>query len=153
MPLLCVWVYLWGLEVHNCCRPQEQCRRQTVGCMWAFHQWRWMCGGHGKFPAWSPPGTSWTGWVRVSIPDGHLLLSCRTPLADCSWGLPCWSYVVPEWLELVLHLCWSFWGPATGLHASLFQAPSWRLCSYGTNRAGVVGITHGRMEYVLYMDE
>ena len=40
----------------------------------AFHQWRWMCGGCGVFPAWSSPGTSWTGWVRVSIHDGTLTI-------------------------------------------------------------------------------
>ena len=83
--------------------------------IWAFHQWRWICDGHGVFPAWSSRGTSWTGWVRVSIPNGRLLLSWRTPLADCSRGLQCWSYhILPEWLELVLPLCWSLWGPARG---------------------------------------
>ena len=91
----------------------DRCRRQIVGYIWAFHQWRWMCGGHGVFPAWSSLGTSWTGWVRVNIPDGLLLLSWRIPLADCSRWLHCWnSHIVPEWLELALPLCWSFWGPA-----------------------------------------
>ena len=47
--------------------------------------------GHGVFPAWSSLGTSWIGWVRVSIPDRHLLLSWRTPPAVCSRGLHCWS--------------------------------------------------------------
>ena len=52
--------------------------------IWVFNQWTWMCGGHGVFPAWSSLGISWTGWVRVSIHYGHLLLSWRTPLTDCS---------------------------------------------------------------------
>ena len=40
--------------------------------------------------------------MRVSIPDGLLLLSSRAPLADCSRELYCWSlHVVSEWLELV----------------------------------------------------
>ena len=55
----------------------------------------------------------------ISIPDGLLLLSWRTPLADCSIGLQCWSsHIVPECLQLVLHLHWSFWRPVKGLHAS-----------------------------------
>ena len=84
-----------------------------------------MCGGHGVFPVWSYLGQSWTGWVRVSISDGHLLLSWKTPLADCSRGLNCWSSrIVPGWLKPVLLLCWSFWGPATGLDARFCQTPS-----------------------------
>ena len=82
-----------------------------------------MCGGHGVFLAWSSLGTSWTGRVSVSIPDGHLVLSWRTPLADCSKGLHSWSsHITPEWLESVPPLCWNFWGPATGLHATLWNA-------------------------------
>ena len=53
--------------------------------------------------AWSTLETNWTGWVRASIPDGHVLLSWRTPWADCSRGLCSWSsHIVPEWLDLVL---------------------------------------------------
>ena len=53
--------------------------------------------------------------------------------------LHCWSsLIVPEWLELVFQLCWSFWGPATGLHARLCQTPSWSLWSCRTDRTGVV---------------
>ena len=82
--------------------------------------------GDGLWWSWSSPGTSWTR--RIGILDRHLLLSRRTPLADCSRGLHCWSsHIVPEWLEPVLPLCWSFWGPATGLHARLCQTPSWSL--------------------------
>ena len=33
-------------------------------------------------------------------------------------------HVVPEWLGLVLHPCWSFWGPAACLHNRLCQTPS-----------------------------
>ena len=85
-----------------------------------------MCGGHGVFPAWSSLRTSWTRLVRVSIPDGLLLLSWRTPLADCSRGLHYWSsHSVPECFEIVLHLCWTFWGPAKGLHIRFCQTPSW----------------------------
>ena len=110
-----------------------------IGCRWAFYQWGWMCDGHGMFPAWPYVGTFWIGWVRVSIPDRHLLLSWKTPLAGCSRGLHCWSFhIVPEWLELVLPLCWSFWGPTTGLHARLCQMPSWSLWSCGTDHADVV---------------
>ena len=39
--------------------------------------------------------------------------------------------LVPGWLEPNLLLCWSFWGPATGLHARLCQMPSWSLRSCG----------------------
>ena len=57
----------------------------------AFLQWRSMCGGHGVFPAWSSLGTSLTEWVKISIPEEHLLLSWRTPpLAiqeDCTAGV------------------------------------------------------------------
>ena len=96
---------------------------QIEGCIRAFHQWRWVCGGHGVFPAWSFLGTGWTGLVKVSIPDGHLLLSWRTFQADCSRGPHSWSsHIVSEWLELVLPLCWSFWRPATGVHARLSNA-------------------------------
>ena len=99
-------------------------------CIWAFHRWRWIRGGHGKFPAWSSPGTSWTGRVRVRIPDGHLLLFWRTPLADSSRGLHCWSsHIVSEWLESILPLCWNVWGPTAGLHARLCQTPTWSLRS------------------------
>ena len=77
MSSLCLRVCWWGLEVHHWCRPWDRWR-QVVGWAWAIHQWRWICGGHGVFPAWSSLGTSWTRWVRVSIPDGHLLLSRRT---------------------------------------------------------------------------
>ena len=42
--------------------------------------------GNVLFSAWSSPETSWTVWLWVSIHDGHLLLSWRTPLADCSKG-------------------------------------------------------------------
>ena len=102
--------------------PIKSMSRQIVNCIWAFNQWRWMCGGHGVLPAWSSLGTSRTGWVRVGIRDGHLLLSWRTSLADCSRELHCWSsHIVSEWLELVLRLCWSFQGPATGVRARLCQ--------------------------------
>ena len=106
----------------------------------AFYRWRWIYSGHGVFAAWSSSlGTSRTGWVRVSIPDEQLLLSWRTPLADCPRGLHCWrSYTVPKWLEPVHSLWWSFWGPATGLHARLCQTPSWSLRICGTDRTGVV---------------
>ena len=72
--------------------------------------------------AWSPLGTSWTGWVRLSIPDGHLLLSWRTPLVNCS-RLHCWSsHKVDEWLEPVLPLCLGFCRSATDLlYARLCQ--------------------------------
>ena len=114
----------------------------------AFHQWRWICGGHRLFPSWSSLGTSWTGWMRVSIADGHLLLSWRTPLDDCSRGLHCWSaQIVPEWLEPILHLCWSFWGPATDLHARLCQTPYWSTWSYGKDRVGVVGASLWWLDY------
>ena len=60
--------------------------------------------------------------MRVSTPDRHLLLFWRTPIAGCSRGLYYWSSdTVPEWFEPVLPLCWSFWGPATGLHAKFRQ--------------------------------
>ena len=62
MPLLCLRVSWWRLEAHHC-------HQQNVGCIWVLHQWRQTCGSHGMFPAWSSRGTSWTGWVRVSIPD------------------------------------------------------------------------------------
>ena len=99
--------------------------------------------GYGVFSAWSSPETNWAEWVRVGNPDGNLLLSWRTFLADCSRGLHCWgSHTVSERLELVLHLCWSFWGPATDLHARLCQTPSWSLWSCGTDRAGVVSVLY-----------
>ena len=79
MPLLCLRVYWWGFEVHYCCRPQDRCRRQIVGCIWAFHQWKWMCGCHGVFPAWSSLETSWTGWVRVSLSDGRIFVLKNSP--------------------------------------------------------------------------
>ena len=80
------------------------------------------------------------GMGESKRPDGHLLLSWRTPVADCSRGLHFWiSHIVPEWLEPVLPLCWSFWGPATGLHARLCQTPSWSLWSCGTDHADIVG--------------
>ena len=83
-----------------------------------------MCGGPGVFPVWSSLETSWTEWVRVSIPGRLLLLSRRTSLPDCWRGLCCWSSrVVSVWLELVLRLSWSVWGPATDLHARLCQTP------------------------------
>ena len=48
-------------------------------------QWRWS-GSHGVCPAWTSLGTSWTEWMRVSIPGGHP---------------PLW----PAWLGSVLPLC------------------------------------------------
>ena len=145
MPFFCLRVCYWGLEVHCCCRPQDRCLRQIVGFIWAFLQRRWMCSGHEVF---SSLGTSWTGGVRVRIPDGLLLLSWRTPLADRSRGLHCWSsQIVSEWLKLVLHLCWSFWGPDTGLHARLYQTPSRSLWRCGTDRAGVVDASLWWLDY------
>ena len=88
---LCLQVCWCGLEVHHCCCPWDWCRWRIVGCILVCHQWRWMCGGHGAFHALSVLGTSWTGWVRVSIPDRHLLLAWRTPLADSLRGLCCCS--------------------------------------------------------------
>ena len=74
--------------------------------------------------------------VESKHPWWHLLLPWRTPLAGCSRGLHCWSFhVVPDWLEQVFLLCWSFWGPATGQPAGLCQTPSWSLWSRGTDRA------------------
>ena len=99
-----------------------------------------MCGGHGVFSAWSSLRTSWTGRVRVCIPDWHLLLYWIIPTADCSRRLHCWSsHIMAEWLEPFLHLYWSFCWPATGLHARLCQTPSWSLWSCWTYRADVVG--------------
>ena len=105
-----------------------------------------VCGAHGVFPVWSSLGTSWTEWMRICIPDGCLLLSWRTPLR--SRGLHCWSsHIVPEWLEPVLPLCWSFWRPATGLHVGLCQMPSLSLWSCGSDRAGVIGASLKRLGY------
>ena len=42
-----------------------------------------MCGGHGVLPTWSSLGTSWTGWVRVRIPDGYPVVLKNFP----SWQL------------------------------------------------------------------
>ena len=70
------------------------------------------------------------------------------PLADCSRGLHCWSsHIVPEWLEPDLPLCWSFWGPATGLYVRLCQTPSWSLWSCGTDYTGVVGASLWWLDY------
>ena len=120
MPLLCLWVCWWGLEVHH-----------SYDVIWvACHHWRWMCGGHWVLPAWSLE-TSWTGWVRISVSDRHLLLSWRTPVADCCRGLPCWnSHIVPERLEPVTEVrtchrpaCPTLW------NASLTSMTLWnRLC-------------------------
>ena len=55
----------------------------------ACHQRKWMSGG--VIPAWLSLGTSWTGWVKVSIPAGPLLLSWRTSLANGSRRLHCLS--------------------------------------------------------------
>ena len=61
---------------------------------------------------------------EMSVLDGHLLLSWRTPLADCSRGLHSWSsHRVPKWLQPVLPPCLSLWGPATGLLAKIYQTP------------------------------
>ena len=87
----------WSLHLLPSTRSMSSANRS---CLLAFHRERWMCGGHGVFPAWSSLGTSWRGWVRVSIPDRHLLLSWKVPLADC-WS----SRIVPKWLEPVLPLC------------------------------------------------
>ena len=53
-----------------------------------------MFGDHGVFPVWSSLGTSWTGWLRVTIPDRHLLLSWTTPLAGCSRAEDCTAGVL-----------------------------------------------------------
>ena len=58
---------------HWSCGPSRRCRE-----VW-----------YGVFPAWYSLGTSWTGLLRVSISYGHILLSWRTLLADCSRGLHC----------------------------------------------------------------
>ena len=59
--------------------------------------------------------------MRVSMPDGHLLLSWRTPLADCSAGQHCWSsHVVPEWLEPVLPLLRTCLRPACQILSKAF---------------------------------
>ena len=107
-----------------------------VGCIWAFHQWRWLCGDHGVLPAWSSLGTSWTRWLGVSISDRLLLLSLRTPLADCSRGLHYWSS--DEWSTWMALSSPCFWGLAKGLHAILCQMPSQSLWSCGTYCAGFV---------------
>ena len=102
-----------------------------------YQQWKCICGDHGLFPARSSPGTSWTGWVKVSTPDRRLLLSQRTPqLAvqeDCAYVV----LIVPGQLELVLPLCRSFWGPATCLQAKPCQMPCWNLWSCGTDHAHI----------------
>ena len=98
------------------------------------------CDDHGVFYSLSSLGTSWTRWARVSIPDGHLLLSWRTPITDCSRRLHCLgSHIVPEWIKPVLSLWWRFWGPARGLLARLCQMPSWSLWTCGTDGAVVSG--------------
>ena len=71
---------------------------------------------------------------------------CRTPTVVLK-NSPGWlfkrsallEFSYSERLELVLHLCQSFWGPATGLHAGLRQMPSWSLWSCETDHAGIVG--------------
>ena len=48
---------------------------------------------------------------------------------DCTAGV----LIVSEWLDLVLHLCWSFW---RAVIARICQTPSWSLWSCGTDCAG-----------------
>ena len=72
----------------------------------------------------------------------------RTPLANCSTGLHCWSFHrVPEWLEPVLPLYWNFWRLATDLHDRLCQTPSLSLWNCGTDHAGVVGASLWWLNY------
>ena len=77
--------------------------------------------------AWASLGTSWTGWVRLSIPIGHQLLSWKIPLAVCSRGIYCWSSHSALMAEAALLIYLSFRGPSTSLHARLCQTPSWSL--------------------------
>ena len=139
MPLLCLRVYWWGLPPIRSMLSAN--RRLHIGHWDGCVRWSWsvscMIFSRNKLKR-----------MNESIPNGHLVFSWRTPLANCSKGLHCWSSrIVPHWLEPVLPLCWSFWGPATGVHARLCQTHTWRLWSCGTDHAGVMDASLWWLDY------
>ena len=94
-----------------------------VGCIWAFHQWKWMCGGHGVFSAWSSLRTTLNRVGESKHPWWTPTVVLKNSPNWLFKRMHCWSsHIVPEWLEPVLTLCWSFCRPATGLHARLSNA-------------------------------
>ena len=89
--------------------------------------------GESKHPWWISTG---------ALKNSPSWLFKRTALLEFSY-----TDVVPDWLEPVLPLCCSLWGPATGLLARLCQTSSWSLWSCGTEHAGVVG---GSLSWLKY---
>ena len=92
--------------------------------------------------AWSFLGISWTGWVRISIPDGHLLSSWRPPVADWSRGLHCWSSHIwcPNGLNQSFHYVEASEDLLQASMPDSVRRLPWSLWSCGTDCAGFVGV-------------